>query len=133
MNRRIHDRTVKIVMVAVVFGVAAVVVASATLGANEPEASSPAAQPPSIAKPGRPTVMLADENPLRVRGTQFKAGERVRVTVDDGSGPARKLVTAGKAGGFVVSFEGVEVCSLTVSASGDKGSRTSFQLSSFRC
>ena len=131
MNRRSHDRTVKIGLVAVVFGVAAVIVASATLGANEPAA--PSAEPPNIAKPGRPTVMLADENPLRVRGTQFKAGERVRVTVDDGSGPTRKLVTAGKTGGFVVSFAGVEVCSLTVSASGDKGSRTSFQLSSFRC
>src|SRR5918995_839099 len=128
MGRR-DDRIVKLgVLVAVVVG--AVVVASATLGAPE---IAPSSQPVSVEKAGRATLVLANDDPLRVRGAQFKAGERVRVTADDGSAPARKMVTASSTGSFVVGFTGVETCSLTVSAVGDRGSRTSFQLSSFTC
>ena len=118
-------------VLAVALTAVAAVVVSATLAAVD--SPSPSTEPPSAAKAGRPTLMLTDEDPLSLRGSRFKARERVRVTADDGSGPARKTVTAGTTGGFVVSFVGVDTCSLTVTAVGDMGSRTSFQLSSFVC
>ena len=131
MRGRRNDRLVKGAVLAAALVAAAAVAVSVALAAVD--SSSPSADPATDAKAARPTVALTANDPLRLRGTRFKAQERVRVTVDDGSGAVRKTATAGATGAFVVTFAGVDSCSLTVTAVGDRGSRTSFQLSSFVC
>jgi hypothetical protein len=129
MRRGRNDRVAKIVLLAGILSVAAaaVAVASATLasGGGSPDKAVPG-------KPTRATIMPADTSPLRLRGARFKPGERVRVTVN-GEERATKSVKATASGAFVVSFAGLSACDLTVVATGDKGSRASFQLSSIRC
>ena len=120
MRKRGNDRVVKVGVVAGALVVVAVIVASATLGAND-------TTPGPSGRPARPAIELTAASPIRLRGTRFEAGERVRVTVDDGSTTRKKVVTAGPAGAFVVSFASAASCSLTVTAVGDKGSRASFQ------
>ena len=121
----------KIGILAALLAVGTVVVASATFGANDPAKSpTPAGTP---AADGRPTLAPMRGETLRVRGAHFKAGERVRVSVDEGDDTTRKMVTASPSGTFVVSFPGASTCNYTIVATGDEGSRTSLQFSSFVC
>lgn len=75
--------------------------------------------------------------PLRIRGTEFEPGERVTVTVKLVLGKKMKRqVTAGKRGGFMVSFGNANTCNgFHAGAIGSRGSRASlaFQYSSFVC
>jgi hypothetical protein len=111
---------------------AAVAVASATLESSDDSSSTATPGKQAPGKATRATIMPSDYAPLRLRGTRFKAGERVRIAVN-GEERATKSVKASRDGAFVVTFAGVDACSVTVVATGDKGSRASFQLSSFRC
>jgi hypothetical protein len=131
MRKGRNDRVVKIGILAALLAVGTVVVASATFGANDPAKSpTPAGTP---AADGRPTLAPMRGETLRVRGAHFKAGERVRVSVDEGDDTTRKMVTASPSGTFVVSFPGASTCNYTIVATGDEGSRTSLQFSSFVC
>jgi hypothetical protein len=80
---------------------------------------------------------LAPSNfePLQVRGTGFRAYERVRVTVTASAGePISHRVRATRRGVFVVSFAGVEACGgIEGVAAGSRGSHASFQSSSLTC
>jgi hypothetical protein len=73
--------------------------------------------------------------PLQVRGTGFRAYERVRVTVTPSAGEAiSHRVRATRRGGFVVSFAGVQACGgIEGVATGSRGSHASFQSSSLTC
>jgi hypothetical protein len=73
--------------------------------------------------------------PLQVRGTGFRAYERVRVTVTPSAGDAvSHRVRATRRGGFVVSFAGIEACGgIEGVAAGSRGSHASFQSSSLTC
>jgi len=73
--------------------------------------------------------------PLQVRGTGFRAYERVRVTVTPSAGDAiSHRVRATRRGDFVVSFAGVQACGgIEGVATGSRGSHASFQSSSLTC
>lgn len=72
---------------------------------------------------------------FRVRGSGFRARERVRVTVTPSAGDAtvRRVRATGR-GTFVLAFSGVEACGgVNGVAAGSRGSHASFQFSSFTC
>lgn len=75
--------------------------------------------------------MPARKNPFRVQGTGFVPHERVQVAI---VGRTSRTVAAGSSGSFRVTFPGVSSCdSVTVDATGSKGSRASFNLSQIAC
>jgi hypothetical protein len=72
---------------------------------------------------------------FRVRGSGFCARERVRVTVTPSAGEAtvRRVRATGR-GTFVLAFSGIEACGgVEGAAAGSRGSRASFQFSTFTC
>jgi hypothetical protein len=74
-------------------------------------------------------------DPFRVRGTGFRAHERVRVTITEtgGSRITRRIRATGR-GRFVLAFPGIQACGgVEGVAAGSRGSRASFQFSSFTC
>jgi hypothetical protein len=70
-------------------------------------------------------------SPLRLQGTGFHAGERVRVTVTSSAGEGvTRRARAGRHGSFTIGFPGIEACGgFEAVARGSRGSRTSFQFS----
>lgn len=79
---------------------------------------------------GRATLKLVDATPLKLRGTAFLAGERVRVTVSARATKAKR-VTANAAGSFVVAFPGFshDRCNaLTAFAVGSQGSQARLKI-----
>ena len=82
-----------------------------------------------------PRLRLLDADPVAIRGTGFKAHERVRVTVYAGELAAKRVV-AGSRGRFVVRFPALDpnACSgFWASAVGNQGSRASFKRSPGMC
>jgi|1186.fasta_scaffold97063_2 hypothetical protein len=80
-------------------------------------------------------LMPAGSNPFRVRGSGFRARERVRVTITPtgGSGIMRR-VRANARGTFTVAFARVDSCGgVHGVAAGSRGSRASFQFSAIMC
>jgi|1185.fasta_scaffold36635_2 hypothetical protein len=90
---------------------------------DEGEAARPAAS--------HATLRPASTTPLRLQGSGFHAGERVRVTVTPStSDGVTRHVRAGRRGSFVVGFPGVDACGgLEGVARGSRGSHASFQFS----
>ena len=83
----------------------------------------------------RATLMPVSSDPFKVRGTGFRARERVRVTVTPTGGDAivRRVRATGR-GTFVLGFSGVRACGgVEGVAAGSRGSHASFQYSSFTC
>ena len=83
----------------------------------------------------RATLMPVSGDPFKVRGTGFRARERVRVTVTPTAGDAmvRRIRATGR-GTFVLGFSGVHACGgVEGVAAGSRGSHASFQYSSFTC
>ena len=83
----------------------------------------------------RATLMPVSSDPFKVRGTGFRARERVRVTVTPTGGDAivRRIRATGR-GTFVLGFSGVRACGgVEGVAAGSRGSHASFQYSSFTC
>jgi hypothetical protein len=70
----------------------------------------------------RPVLRIADDGPLTLRGTSFRPGDRVRVTVHTGPATYVRLTRAGRLGRFTVRFAGVRLnfCAtpLTITARG---------------
>ena len=109
---------------------AAIVVASAAAGS----AGAEAAGTPSAKQPPRAAIALASVQPLKLKGTRFRARERVRVTIQGSGQSTTRELRASRAGSFVVAFPGADTCNgLSVRAAGDRGSRASFQFSSLLC
>ena len=79
--------------------------------------------------------MPSGSNPFRVRGSGFRARERVRVTVTPtgGSGITRRVRANGR-GTFTLAFPGIDSCGgVHGVAAGSRGSHASFQFSSIMC
>jgi hypothetical protein len=73
-----------------------------------------------------PRLALDGTRPLSVRGSGFRAHERVRLVLHRPAGARHRRATAGAGGTFSAAFRGVAVdrCSgFWVSASGSEGSR----------
>jgi hypothetical protein len=97
--------------------------------------AAPGAAGPSPAAKRRAVVMPVTGDPFKVRGTGFRARERVRVTVTPTTGDATiRGVRATGRGTFVLAFSGVEACGgVEGVAAGSRGSHASFQFSSLTC
>jgi hypothetical protein len=83
----------------------------------------------------RATLMPVSSDPFRVRGTGFRARERVRVTVTPTGRDAmvRRIRATGR-GTFVLGFSGIQACAgVEGVAAGSRGSHASFQFSSLTC
>ena len=83
----------------------------------------------------RPTLRLVDASPVALRGTGFKAHERVRVSVYAGE-RATKRVSTGARGRFLVRFSSLDpnACiGFSAVAVGNEGSRASFKRSPGMC
>ena len=107
-----------------------VAVAAAT-GSFSNEGSSAAKK--ELTGIGRPTIRPIAMKPLRVKGTGFKPNEHVRLAIAGEGGAGRRRVTASDGGSFVAKLEAEGCGSISISAVGDRGSRASFNLSSFVC
>jgi hypothetical protein len=85
------------------------------------------------ARDERARLLPVGQKPLRVKGTGFVPGERVRLTLGGGTGLGQTL-RAGTNGSFTAVFRDVGACdTVTAEARGSKGSRASFNLSRVAC
>ena len=114
---------------------AAFVFAAGTAGAAGFAGATPGAagpcRPPSAARSSCPSPATRS----KVRGTGFRARERVRVTVRPSTGDAivRRVRATGR-GTFALAFSGVDACGgVEGVAAGSRGSNASFQFSSLTC
>jgi hypothetical protein len=90
----------------------------------------------SAARSDRPTLRLADRDPVTLVGSRFVSRERVRVTVTVGDERAEKRVVASRRGTFSVSFPALALdrCnSLFGRAVGSEGSRAAAKLPQPQC
>ena len=127
----------KILLALVVVAVAAVLVVSATMGADTlvPGGGSSKTMPKGgSGSNGKAALKAMSFTPLVLRGTGFRAGENVKVKLLDGPVQTRQ-VKASTTGAFTVRMAAqlTQCKGLTVSAVGDKGSRAGFQFSQFAC
>jgi hypothetical protein len=125
----------KILLALVVVAVAAVLVVSATMGADTlvPGGGSKTMPKGDAGSNGKAALKMMSFSPLKLRGTGFRPGENVKVRLLDGPVLTRQ-VKASTAGAFTVQMPGqLTQCGVTVSAIGDKGSRAGFQFSQFAC
>jgi hypothetical protein len=70
-----------------------------------------------------------------LKGSSFVPGENVRVTISEAGPQKTRRVKADRLGAFLVRFKGgYDRCGgMTVTAVGDRGSKTGFQLSNVMC
>jgi hypothetical protein len=82
-------------------------------------------------------LRIVDRSPLTLRGLAFVAGERVAVKVRLGDRTTGRVARANAAGGFLVRFPGLvyDRChgTLTVAATGSRGTRAGFTLQPLDC
>jgi hypothetical protein len=94
------------------------------------EASHPGAATKTVL-PSRARLAPTGQKPLKVKGTGFQPYEKVRLTANGGK---TKTTVSDAAGSFQVSLPGVNSCdSVTVEATGSKGSHADFNLSQIAC
>jgi hypothetical protein len=81
--------------------------------------------------PSGPQLAPSGQKPLAVKGTGFQPSEKVRVVAN---GTHSASTVADSSGSFVARLPGVNSCdSLTVVATGSKGSHAEFNLSQIVC
>ena len=108
---------------------AAVALLAAGCGAAQHEAS----QTTRGAAPGKAQLAPKGQKPLTVEGTGFHPQEKVTV-VAEGMQSQRVPAQADSSGSFVAILEKVDACdSITVTATGSKGSRAEFNFSQIVC
>jgi hypothetical protein len=128
----------KILVAFLAIAVAAVLVVSATMGAETlvPGGESTKKKPRGgLAMSGKARLLPTSSALPSLKGTGFKAGENVVVRVLGGTTKTTRRVRADGSGSFVVRLAaGFDRCNgMTVTAVGDKGSRTSFQFAELLC
>ena len=113
--------------VALLTALAGFALVAAACGDEAPEAQ--------IRPPPTPSCGPRSISPLRLQGTGFHAGERVRVTVTPSTGEGvTRRARAGRRGSFTLGFSGIEACGgVEGVAAGSRGSHASFQFSTFTC
>jgi hypothetical protein len=80
-----------------------------------------------------PTLAPVQQQPLVVKGTGFRPGEKV-VLAAKGLRSSHATARADEGGAFEATFRGLKNCdSVTVVAVGSKGSRAEFNLSQIAC
>jgi hypothetical protein len=111
--------------------VAVVVLAAVSLTACGGRASAPS--PSTTSAHQRPELLPVSQSPLRVEGTGFQPGEEVRIEVDAPNGEA-KHARASSSGSFTTGISELTGCgSVTVTATGSKGSVAEFNFSQIAC
>jgi hypothetical protein len=123
-------RTRAVLAGAALLAAAAVIatVVAQTSGSSSSEQAT-AREPKAVS---RAQISATGQSPLTVEGTGFRPRERVRLAVKGRK--ARVTARAGANGRFVAVFKDVFDCgSVTVSATGSKGSRASFNISQIVC
>ena len=129
----------KILLVLAAIVLAAALIVSATMGAGTlvPGRDSAKKKPRGgmSSGTGKAQILPAGLSPPAVKGSGFKPGENVTVRLVDGAAKATKRVKADRNGAFVVRLQtGYDRCNgMTVTAVGDQGSKSTFQLSEFLC
>lgn len=122
---RAVQRQPRAVVTTIAFVLVAAIVLSVRGGAEDARAADKA------------RLRMVDTDPLTVSGREFRIGERVRVRVAAGEQRRTRRVTAGRSGGFEVSFRSValNLCDgpVTVFARGSDGSRATLKLPGFEC
>jgi hypothetical protein len=129
----------KILLALAAFALAAVLIVSATMGAGtlvpggDDKKKTPGAGA-GVAANGKARIVPTSFAPPVLKGTGFRSGENVSVTVL-GGGAVTKRVTADSSGSFTLRLSTrMDRCNgMTVTAVGDKGSRTSFQFAELLC
>jgi hypothetical protein len=129
----------KILLVLGALVLAAALIVSATMGAGTlvPGGSGDDKQMPRgtvAGQKGKPRILAVSLSPLVIKGTGFVPGEHVTVKIIDGP-KAKRRTTANAQGAFTVRVPTrFDRCNgMTVSAVGDKGSKTGFALAEFLC
>lgn len=128
----------KILLALAAVALGAVLVVSATMGADTlvPGGDSAKKKPAGglAPTPGKARLLPASLSPPSLKGTGFKPGEHVTVKIVDGSKATRRA-TADGSGSFVVRMPArIDRCNgMTVVAVGDKGTRTAFQFAELLC
>jgi hypothetical protein len=113
----------------------AALVLAASAGPGASGAAPGASGPGADAARHRARILPLVGDPFRVRGSGFRARERVRVTITPTGGEAltRRVRATGR-GTFVLAFSGVQSCGgVEGVAAGTRGSHASFQFSTFTC
>ena len=110
---------------------AALALLAAGCGAAQHEASQ--TTPGTTPTPGKAQLAPKGQKPLTVEGTGFHPQEQVTV-VAKGMQSQRVTAQADSSGSFEASFDKVDACdSITVTATGSKGSRAEFNFSQIVC
>lgn len=83
-------------------------------------------------------LRLTSTSPVTLRGSAFKPGERVTLTVRETAASGRRVrkVTAGRLGGFVARFPallGADRCEVVATAVGNRGSRATLKTPQALC
>jgi hypothetical protein len=87
----------------------------------------------TTATAARPQLVPVQQQPLRVKGTGFRPGEKVRLSAK-GLRSSSATATADGTGEFEATLRGLKSCdSVNVYAVGSNGSRAQFNLSSIAC
>jgi hypothetical protein len=127
----------KILLAVAAFALAAVLVVSATMGAETLVPGDDTAKkraPVGGVAAGGGKARILPAGPQTLKGTGFKPGENVTVRVTGGAA-VTKRVRASSTGSFTLALPvRIDPCNgISVTAVGDKGSRTSFQISHLLC
>jgi hypothetical protein len=130
----------KILLVLATIVLAAALIVSATMGAGtlvpggDSDGDKNTPRGTVAGQKGKPRILAVSLSPLVIKGTGFVPGEHVTVKIVDGP-KAKRRTTANAQGAFTVRVPTrFDRCNgMTVSAVGDKGSKTGFALAEFLC
>jgi hypothetical protein len=128
----------KILLALAAFALVAVLVVSATMGADTlvPGGDSAKKKPVGGLAPsgGKARLLPASLSPPSIKGTGFKPGENVTVKFVDGPKATRRAKANGSGSFTILMPERNNQCgNLSAVAVGDKGSRASFQFAQVLC
>jgi len=131
----------KILLSLAAIALAAALIVSATMGAetlvpgggSDSDKNTPRGT--VAGQKGKPRILATGLSPLVIKGTGFAPGENVTVRIVDGAAKGKRVTKASAQGAFTLRLTArTDRCNgMTVTAVGDKGSRTGFQFAEFLC
>jgi hypothetical protein len=128
----------KILIAVIAIALAAALLVSATMGADTLVPGGAGGKPKTTLEggiAGKARLMPVGLAPLMVKGSGFKSGETVTLKSTESPVKTTRTVKASSAGTFVVRMgvSGDRCNGMTVLATGNKGSRASFNFSQVVC